>query len=200
LDGVQALPRIPVLLSLVPIATGIAAASWNHPHFELIGFLAAVSYKMIQLIMRHWHSIWSRCCTATKQAGSDNACAKYDYGSQSGHFHMFPDFQRVDAELGIVNLTIQLWPHDWHSHWAWPVHWVVGVVQLAWHNWTVIPRARAISLFNSKMLLDPLAPRNTLAVNSLLVSLCGAFLYDQKGKSFQFSFFTIHNRNHWIAH
>jgi hypothetical protein len=43
LDGVQALPRIPVLLSLVPIATGIAAASWNHPHFELIGFLAALT-------------------------------------------------------------------------------------------------------------------------------------------------------------
>jgi hypothetical protein len=58
--------------------------------------------------MRHWHSIWPRRGTATKQAGSDNACAKYDYGSQSEHFHMFPDFQKVDVELEIVNLTIQL--------------------------------------------------------------------------------------------
>ena len=41
LDGVQALPRLPVLLSLLPIGMGIAAASWNHPHFELLGFLAA---------------------------------------------------------------------------------------------------------------------------------------------------------------
>jgi hypothetical protein len=86
---------------------------------------------MIQLIMRHWRSVWTRRSTATKQAGSDSACAKYDYGSQSGHFHMFPDFQKVGVELEIVNLTIQLWPHDWHSHWAWPAHWAAAVVQLA---------------------------------------------------------------------
>jgi len=43
LDGVQALPRLPVLLSLIPIGLGIAAASWNHPRFELIGFLAALT-------------------------------------------------------------------------------------------------------------------------------------------------------------
>lgn len=42
LDGAKALPRLPVLLSLIPIAAGIAAASWDHPHFELTGFLASL--------------------------------------------------------------------------------------------------------------------------------------------------------------
>lgn len=41
-DGVQSLPNIPSLLSLIPIALGIAAASWNSPTFEWVGFLAAV--------------------------------------------------------------------------------------------------------------------------------------------------------------
>ena len=40
-DGVQALPSVPVLLSLVPIALGIATASWNNPTYEKYGFLAA---------------------------------------------------------------------------------------------------------------------------------------------------------------
>jgi Triose-phosphate Transporter family len=43
LDGIQALPPLPVLLSLLPIGLGIAAASWSHPHFELVGFLAALT-------------------------------------------------------------------------------------------------------------------------------------------------------------
>ena len=42
LDGTSALPRLPVLLTLVPIAAGIAAASWNHPTFEKFGFAAAM--------------------------------------------------------------------------------------------------------------------------------------------------------------
>lgn len=42
LDGVNALPSLPVLMTLIPIGLGIATASWNHPHFELIGFLAAL--------------------------------------------------------------------------------------------------------------------------------------------------------------
>jgi multidrug transporter EmrE-like cation transporter len=41
LDGRDSLPSIPVLLSLVPIGIGIGSASWNHPTFEPIGFLAA---------------------------------------------------------------------------------------------------------------------------------------------------------------
>ena len=42
LDGRESLPSIPVLLSLVPIALGIATASWNHPTFEILGFLASL--------------------------------------------------------------------------------------------------------------------------------------------------------------
>jgi hypothetical protein len=42
MDGMSALPNARALLSLVPIAIGIAAASWNSPTFELIGFLAAM--------------------------------------------------------------------------------------------------------------------------------------------------------------
>jgi len=41
LDGVGALPSPAALASLVPIAIGIAAASWNSPTFEPWGFLAA---------------------------------------------------------------------------------------------------------------------------------------------------------------
>jgi hypothetical protein len=43
LDGVGSLPKPKVLLTLVPIAAGIATASWNHPTFEKLGFLAALT-------------------------------------------------------------------------------------------------------------------------------------------------------------
>jgi hypothetical protein len=42
LDGISALPSSATLLSLVPIALGIGASSWNSPTFELFGFLAAL--------------------------------------------------------------------------------------------------------------------------------------------------------------
>mmetsp|Transcript_15088 Transcript_15088/g.27306 ORF Transcript_15088/g.27306 Transcript_15088/m.27306 type:complete len:457 (-) Transcript_15088:13-1383(-) len=42
LDGFAALPSNATLFSLLPIAIGIGAASWNSPTFELFGFLAAV--------------------------------------------------------------------------------------------------------------------------------------------------------------
>lgn len=42
MDGAGALPNAAALASLIPIALGIAAASWNSPTFELIGFIAAV--------------------------------------------------------------------------------------------------------------------------------------------------------------
>ena len=42
LDGMSALPSNATLFSLLPIALGIGAASWNTPTFELYGFLAAL--------------------------------------------------------------------------------------------------------------------------------------------------------------
>lgn len=42
LDGTKAMPSLLALSSLIPIALGIAAASWNSPTFELGGFLAAM--------------------------------------------------------------------------------------------------------------------------------------------------------------
>jgi drug/metabolite transporter (DMT)-like permease len=42
LDGLASLPNFKAILCLVPIVFGIAAASWNSPTFELIGFTAAV--------------------------------------------------------------------------------------------------------------------------------------------------------------
>ena len=41
MDGAAALPSTAALASLVPIAVGIGAASWNSPTFEPIGFIAA---------------------------------------------------------------------------------------------------------------------------------------------------------------
>ena len=41
LDGVAALPNIPTLISLIPIAFGIAAASWSAPTYEMLGFIMA---------------------------------------------------------------------------------------------------------------------------------------------------------------
>jgi hypothetical protein len=48
LDGTKALPNAMALASLLPIAIGIAAASWNSPTFETIGFLAAVTSATAQ--------------------------------------------------------------------------------------------------------------------------------------------------------
>ena len=42
LDGISSLPSTATLLSLVPIALGIGASSWNSPTFEVFGFLAAL--------------------------------------------------------------------------------------------------------------------------------------------------------------
>jgi hypothetical protein len=42
MDGAGALPSRTALLSLLPIAVGIAGASWSSPAFETIGFLAAL--------------------------------------------------------------------------------------------------------------------------------------------------------------
>ena len=41
-DGVKALPNHLALLSLLPIALGIGAASWNSPTFEPLGFASAM--------------------------------------------------------------------------------------------------------------------------------------------------------------
>jgi hypothetical protein len=41
LDGITALPSTATLLSLIPIAIGIGASSWNSPTFEYLGFIAA---------------------------------------------------------------------------------------------------------------------------------------------------------------
>jgi hypothetical protein len=43
LDGINALPSKATLCSLIPIALGIGAASWNSPTFELFGFVAALT-------------------------------------------------------------------------------------------------------------------------------------------------------------
>ena len=42
LDGTKALPNALAMCSLIPIATGIAAASWNAPSFDSLGFAAAM--------------------------------------------------------------------------------------------------------------------------------------------------------------
>lgn len=42
LDGPKAMPKLLTLASLIPIALGIAAASWNSPTFEPTGFAAAM--------------------------------------------------------------------------------------------------------------------------------------------------------------
>lgn len=41
-DGFDALPSTKTLLTLIPIALGIGAASWNSPTFEKIGFISAL--------------------------------------------------------------------------------------------------------------------------------------------------------------
>ena len=43
LDGINALPSTTTLCSLIPIALGIGAASWNSPTFEIFGFFAALT-------------------------------------------------------------------------------------------------------------------------------------------------------------
>lgn len=50
-DGVSALPNAVALLSLVPIAVGIAAASWSTPSFELLGFMAAMISTLAQALL-----------------------------------------------------------------------------------------------------------------------------------------------------
>lgn len=48
MDGVGSLPNIPALVSLLPIAVGIAAASWSSPTFEALGFVAAAASAAAQ--------------------------------------------------------------------------------------------------------------------------------------------------------
>lgn len=46
--GIHELPNSLALASLIPIALGIACASWNSPSFEKIGFLAALTSTLAQ--------------------------------------------------------------------------------------------------------------------------------------------------------
>jgi hypothetical protein len=48
MEGSSALPSPLALLTLIPIAAGIAAASWSSPTFEVFGFLAAVLSTLSQ--------------------------------------------------------------------------------------------------------------------------------------------------------
>ena len=68
LDGVGALPSVPALLSLVLIAAGIAAASWNHPTFEAIGFTAAIISCVAQVAL---NVSSKKVMTETKITGPD---------------------------------------------------------------------------------------------------------------------------------
>jgi len=47
-DGVDALPSSLALSMLIPIASGVAMASWNSPTFEKKGFLAAMTSSTAQ--------------------------------------------------------------------------------------------------------------------------------------------------------
>ncbi len=47
-DGVNALPSASALAMLIPIACGVALASWNSPAFEKRGFLAAITSSTAQ--------------------------------------------------------------------------------------------------------------------------------------------------------
>ncbi|GKY97604.1 hypothetical protein MPSEU_000718800 [Mayamaea pseudoterrestris] len=48
IDGPHALPSPLALAALVPIAIGIAAASWSSPTFQLVGFCAALGSTLAQ--------------------------------------------------------------------------------------------------------------------------------------------------------
>eukprot|EP00977_Amphora_coffeiformis_P028842 scaffold37464_cov160-Amphora_coffeaeformis.AAC.1 len=48
LSGMHELPNALALASLIPIAVGIACASWNSPSFEPVGFMAAMTSTLAQ--------------------------------------------------------------------------------------------------------------------------------------------------------
>ena len=48
IDGPSALPSTLALLALLPIALGIAAASWSSPTFQIVGFVAALGSTLAQ--------------------------------------------------------------------------------------------------------------------------------------------------------
>ena len=48
IDGPTALPSNLALLALMPIAVGIAAASWSSPTFQVVGFVAALGSTLAQ--------------------------------------------------------------------------------------------------------------------------------------------------------
>lgn len=70
MDGMQALPRLKVLLTLLPIAIGIATASWNHPTFEPLGFIAAIVSCVAQSALN------VSCKKAMAKAGISGAVAQ----------------------------------------------------------------------------------------------------------------------------
>lgn len=51
LDGKGALPPLPAMATLIPIAVGIAAASWDHPTFEPLGLMAAFTSCTAQSLL-----------------------------------------------------------------------------------------------------------------------------------------------------
>jgi hypothetical protein len=67
--------------------------------FNLFLFATAINTKVIKVLSGHAYFCWIGLrCTATKQAGSDNADAKYGNEFAHGSFHMHVHFARVDEE------------------------------------------------------------------------------------------------------
>ncbi|GFH54266.1 hypothetical protein CTEN210_10742 [Chaetoceros tenuissimus] len=67
-DGLKALPCLPALLMLIPIATGVALTSWSSPTFEKKGFIAAMLSSTAQAAL---NVSSKRALSHTKISGLD---------------------------------------------------------------------------------------------------------------------------------
>lgn len=180
LDGISALPSRATLCSLIPIAFGIGAASWNSPTFELFGFLAALTSTTSQAALnvvskRVMRSTGIRGAEAQRamvfvalgfgllMASANSAAAyirelKQSYGLRGGE---------VLLEKEAVDASQQQMPAPTLSH---PPAWLTSLAVLAYHMEYVLS-------FMFVGLVEPITYGTCDALRRLLIIVSGRQLF-----------------------
>lgn len=178
LDGFGALPAAATLLSLLPIAIGIGAASWNSPHFELFGFLAAVISTTSQAAL---NVVSKRVMRKTGVKGVEAQRAMVFVALGIGLFmtwanHLggkLKDWREYDTNLRtatVVAADEKLPPSAPHIPSSHPPTWLASLAVLAYHMEYILS-------FSFVGLVEPITYGTCDALRRLLIIITGRKLF-----------------------
>lgn len=171
LDGISALPSNLTLLSLLPIAIGIGAASWNTPTFEMYGFLAAVTSTMSQAALNVVSKrVMKRTGIKGVQAQRAMVFVALMIGlvmsSMNSMIEKAKEVPNVDEETTTTQLSSSIIPPQLHH----PPIWLTALAVLAYHMEYVLS-------FTFVGLVEPITYGTCDALRRLLIIISGRILF-----------------------